>query len=214
MVQLSPFRGSRGTMARISGGKNKWLIIIIIICAVAAVAVHKMTSQASSSLEQKQRLERAHSHHRSPDYTAPRPDHSTCWSNRAALLLMDPDSIEADGDGCGQHGSCLVDRCICDPTHTGIHCDMPQRVKDPSCTSSSTSSYNAQKLDRCMNTVEGYGRLRQASKRRAGAAFQCETGFWERLGRCRRNWGGTLYQNTFDLRNWYGTSNDSVGDID
>jgi hypothetical protein len=51
-----------------------------------------------------------------------------------------------DGQVCGPHGSCLIDRCICDPFFDGEQC-TEETKRDSRCLD------NLTKDDTCMNTV-------------------------------------------------------------
>lgn len=93
-------------------------------------------------------------------------------------------------DGCGPHGSCLIDRCICDPFFDGERC-TEERQRDSRCFD------NLTKDDMCMNTLQGYGRLKVASQNRMKLAHQCETDFWEKTQAPVRNSAQVVAFNEF-----------------
>jgi len=105
----------------------------------------------------------------------------TCSANRAAVLDYVADGTEGDfyyHDGCGPHGTCLVDRCVCDPSFEGTHCDIP--AKDVLSNVCKTAKRDKKYPDRCMNLDrQGWGRLRVSSAERYADAANHETKFWE-----------------------------------
>jgi SAM-dependent methyltransferase len=99
-------------------------------------------------------------------------------------------SRRSGGDGCGPHGSCLIDRCICDPFFDGERC-TEERKMGSRCFDKLT------KDDKCMNTLQGYGRLKVASQNRMKIAQKCETGFWEKTQVPKRNSAQVVAFNQF-----------------
>ena len=80
---------------------------------------------------------------------------------------------------CGDHGSCLVDRCICDPGHEGRFCNNSIPLRNAKC------RFDPEQ-DLCWN-LPGVGRFRMASSKRQQQAFSCETAFWETTSVPKRN---------------------------
>lgn len=112
-------------------------------------------------------------------------DVGTCSSSRATGTMK-----EFFDDGCGRHGSCLVDRCVCDPAYEGEHCERPSTTWPKECRNL-TRDENFP--DPCMNLNElGWGRLMASSPERHSSAQGRETTFWEKTPVPLRNKDQTL----------------------
>jgi SAM-dependent methyltransferase len=81
--------------------------------------------------------------------------------------------------GCGEHGSCLIDRCFCDPGSAGRFCNRTLAPRNAKCRFDPNQ-------DICWN-LPGVGRFRVASRERQQQAFSCETKFWETTAIPKRN---------------------------
>jgi SAM-dependent methyltransferase len=112
---------------------------------------------------------------------------SGVWSKTSSVLDDRDDSPKANSlcssrrrttqgdDGCGAHGSCLIDFCICDADYEGPFCtqQLPPETRDVRCL------FHPEDSDVCQNTRQGYGRVKVVSTKRARQAQACETSFWE-----------------------------------
>ena len=90
---------------------------------------------------------------------------------------------------CGIHGSCLINRCICDSGYEGNDCTIFAKPRDVRCVFNSND-------DVCMNT-ERYGRLKVASPERQRESQECETNFWKAHAKPTRNYDQLLAFESF-----------------